>query len=71
MIRIMRGRTVRGIIQGDSVPQQFIPRLVDLHMQGRLPFDRLITLYPLEDINQACADAAAGRVVKPVLQMGI
>lgn len=71
MIRIMLGRTVRGIIQGDSVPQQFIPRLVDLHLQGRLPFDRLITVYPLEDINQACADAAAGRVVKPVLRMDV
>ena len=28
------GRMVRGVIQGDSVPQEFIPRLVDFLMQG-------------------------------------
>ena len=28
------GRTVRGVIQGDSRPRDFIPRLVDLFMQA-------------------------------------
>src|SRR5262249_34190920 len=30
------GRTVRGVIHGDSRPRDFIPRLVDLFMAGRL-----------------------------------
>ena len=33
------GRTVRGAIQGDSRPRDFIPRLVDLFMAGRMPLD--------------------------------
>ena len=60
------GISVRGIVQGDSIPHEFIPRLIDLHMQGRFPFDKLVTKYPFEKINEAIADQARGRVVKPV-----
>jgi aryl-alcohol dehydrogenase len=69
MNHILPGRMVRGIIQGDSVPHKFIPQLIDWYVDGRFPFDRLISYYPFADINQACADMAAGKVIKPVLQM--
>jgi len=68
MDRIMNGRTVRGIIEGDAIPDLFIPKLIDLYLQGRFPFDRLITFYPLEKINQAAEDMEKGRVIKPVLR---
>ncbi|MFD0683541.1 NAD(P)-dependent alcohol dehydrogenase [Actinomadura fibrosa] len=64
---LLMGRTVKGIIEGDAVPHTFIPRMIELWRQGRFPFDRLIQTYPLDQINQAEADAASGRVVKPVL----
>lgn len=64
-------RTVRGIIEGESVPDLFIPQLVELYRQGRFPFDRLLRFYPFERINEAAADAEHGRVVKPVLTMAI
>ena len=51
------GRTVRGVVQGDSRPRDFIPRLVDLFMEGHFPLDRLITAYDFAEINQAAADA--------------
>ena len=63
------GRTVRGVIQGDSRPRDFIPRLIDLFMGGRFPLDRLITPYRFADINQAAADATSGATVKPVLHL--
>ena len=63
------GRTVRGVIQGDSVPREFIPRLVELFMAGRLPLDRLVTRYDLADINRAAADATSGATIKPILTM--
>ena len=50
------GRVVRGIIQGESHPQEFIPKLVDFLMQGKMPVDRMMTFYPLLDINQAARD---------------
>jgi len=66
---IMNGRTVRGILAGDSVSDLFIPRLLDLYSQGRFPFDKMITYYPFEEINKAVADMEKGLVVKPVLKM--
>jgi aryl-alcohol dehydrogenase len=66
---IVKGSSVVGINQGDSVPRETIPALVELHRQGRFPFDELIKVYPFEDIQQAADDAAAGKVVKPVLRM--
>ena len=69
MNHLLLGRAVRGIIQGDSIPDIFIPHLIELYLQGRFPFDRLITFYSLAEINQACADSEAGDVLKPVLRL--
>lgn len=66
---LQHGRVVRGVIQGDSHPQEFIPKLVDFLMLGRLPIERMITFYPLADINRAVADAAGGTTIKAVLRM--
>ena len=67
---IMFGRTLTGVIEGDSIPGQFIPKLVALYKQGRFPIDKLITFYSLEDIEQAVQDSESGRVVKAVLRPG-
>jgi len=69
MSTLQAGRTVRGVIQGDSRPEQFIPYLVDLFVAGRFPIDRLVTFYELAAINQAVADAISGTTIKPVLRM--
>lgn len=63
------GRSIRGIVEGDTTPEVFIPALIDLHMQGRFPFDKLITYYPFEKINDAIDDAESGKTIKPVVRM--
>jgi len=66
---LQNGRQVRGVIQGDSVPQDFIPLLADHVARGCFPIERLITHYNLADINQAAADSASGKAIKPVLRL--
>ncbi|MGB8878394.1 MAG: NAD(P)-dependent alcohol dehydrogenase [Solirubrobacteraceae bacterium] len=61
------GKTIRGVVEGDAVPHQFIPRLLALHHEGRLPLEKLIRKYRFDEINQAVADAARGAAIKPVL----
>ena len=68
MNAILFGRTVRGIIEGDSVPDVFIPQLVDLWAQGRFPFDKLVRFYPLEKINDAVQASERGEVLKAVVR---
>jgi aryl-alcohol dehydrogenase len=62
-----RGIRLIGTNQGDGNPRQFIPRLVELNRQGRLPFDRLIRTYAFEELDVAAKDAAQARTIKPVL----
>lgn len=64
---LVRGWTFKTIIQGSSVPQQFIPRLVSLWQQGRFPVEKLTRQYSLQDINRAFEDSASGATVKPVI----
>jgi aryl-alcohol dehydrogenase len=62
------GRTIRGIIMGDSNPDVFLPKLVDLYVKGRLPIDKLVTFYRFDEINKAVEESLAGKVVKPILR---
>jgi aryl-alcohol dehydrogenase len=34
-----------------------------------MPVDRMMTFYPLRDINQAGHDSSTGATIKPVLRM--
>ncbi len=52
MTVLLFGRAVRGIRQGDSVSDSFIPQFLEFYTQGRFPFDRLIEFFSLEQINQ-------------------
>jgi aryl-alcohol dehydrogenase len=63
------GRKAVDVIQGDAVPQRFIPKLIDLYRAGRFPFDRLVKFYPFADINRAIADARRGDTIKPVVRI--
>jgi aryl-alcohol dehydrogenase len=66
---LVGGRVVRGIIEGDSIPSLFLPRLFSFWQEGRFPVERLMTFYDFDDIEQAAHDAASGDVIKPVLRM--
>ena len=61
---------MRGIHQGDSVPDIFIPQMIELYRQGRFPFARLLKFYDLANINQAMEDMDKGITIKPVVRMG-
>lgn len=64
------GKSMIGVIEGDSVPRVFIPQLIAFYKAGKFPFDKLIKFYEFEDINQAFEDSKSGVTVKPVLKFG-
>lgn len=65
----LEGRTLKGYIQGNSIPRLFIPKLVDYYKAGLFPFDKLIKVYKMEDINKAFEDVRNGKTIKPVITM--
>jgi aryl-alcohol dehydrogenase len=68
-VDLPEGRKTLGIIEGDAVPQIFIPKLIELYRTGQFPFDRLVKFYDFSDINRAIADAKRGDTIKPVLRI--
>ena len=63
------GKRVVGVLGGGGRSGQLIPALVELHRQGRFPFDRLVQYYEMGDIEHALADSKSGSVIKPILRM--
>ena len=63
------GKTLVGAIEGDAVPQVFIPQMLAMYQAGLFPFDELITTYAFADIEKAIADTQSGAAVKAVLTM--
>ncbi len=66
---MLNGRTLRGSVEGDSMPEEFIPQLIELWRGGKFPFHRLVTFYDFTRINEAVADTASGLVIKPILRL--
>lgn len=67
MAAMRNGWTFRGIIEGDSDVDGFLAELMDEYLKGNFPFDRMVTRYPFDKINEAIADQHDGRCLKPVL----
>jgi len=61
------GYKIKGITEGDVDPASFIPRMLDLHANGKFPFEKLVTTYPLSEINRAVTEQHEGLSIKPVL----
>ncbi|HZA78521.1 MAG TPA: NAD(P)-dependent alcohol dehydrogenase [Acidimicrobiales bacterium] len=64
---LIKGWEVRTVVEGDAVPQDFIPRLISLFQAGHFPFDQLVKTYPVERVNDAFDDSSTGATIKPIL----
>jgi aryl-alcohol dehydrogenase len=64
---LLEGRTITGSIVGHQAPAVLVPRVLDLHRQGRFPFEAMISTYALGDIDKAVDDVRSGAAVKAVL----
>ena len=62
---MLPGKAIRGILEGESVPDILIPQLIELNAQGRFPFEKLTKFYSLDQINQAAQDSEKGTRSNP------
>lgn len=63
------GKSMIGVIEGDSVPRVFIPKLIEFYQAGMFPFDKLVKFYRFEQIDKAFEDSANGTAIKPILKL--
>ncbi|KAF2635188.1 NAD(P)-binding protein [Massarina eburnea CBS 473.64] len=65
---LLDNKKLIGVIEGDSNPVEFIPKLVEMQMKGDFPIEKLCRTYPVERLKDAIQDLHTGKVIKPVLQ---
>ncbi len=61
-------RTLRGSYLGSSVPARDLPRFIELHRDGRLPVERLLThTLTLDEVNEGFDRLASGEAVRQAI----
>lgn len=63
------GKHIRGIVEGDSEPAVFLPKLFDFYAQGKFPVDKIVSFYEFSEINKAVHDSETGKSIKAVLRL--
>ena len=63
------GKSLIGIVEGDSNPKLFIPQLISYYKQGKFPFDKLIRVFEFDEINEAFDGSHSGKAIKALLKM--
>lgn len=59
---LLENKRLIGVIEGDSDPQEFVPKLVELQRQGHFPIEKLCRTYPVANMKEAIHDLHAGKV---------
>lgn len=61
------GKQIIGCVEGDAIPQRFIPDMIQWYRQGKLPIERIVKIYPVHQFKEALEDMRKGTCIKPVL----
>jgi Zn-dependent alcohol dehydrogenase len=64
---MVSGKQFIGVVEGDVVPQEYLPKLLNWVNEGKLPLDRIIKFYKAEAFETAIRDMQSGVTVKPVI----
>lgn len=63
------GKRIVGILGGEDTSDRLIGALAQLHLDGRFPYEKLVSPFGLDEVNEAIEASASGDVLKPVLRM--
>ena len=62
------GQGMKGALMGDVVLQRDVPWMLDLHAQGRLKLEEMVSkTWSLDQINEAIADTRSGAARRNVI----
>jgi Zn-dependent alcohol dehydrogenase len=64
---MISGKKFIGAVEGDVIPQQYVPKMIEWYRQGKFPVDRLVKLFKAEDFAKAIEEMHDGSTVKPVI----
>ncbi|KAL8286779.1 hypothetical protein RQP46_004307 [Phenoliferia psychrophenolica] len=60
-------KTWVGVLEGNSYPPEFIPKLIEMVADGQMPVKKISQLFPIADFQKAIDAMNNGTVMKPIL----
>ncbi|MFD0855130.1 NAD(P)-dependent alcohol dehydrogenase, partial [Actinomadura adrarensis] len=63
------GKRIIGILGGGGRSAPLIGALIDMYKQGRFPFDRLVSWFELDQVEEAIGASHRGEAIKPIVRM--
>ena len=64
---MISGKRLIFAVEGQVIPQQYIPKMIKWNREGRLPFDRLSKFFPAEQFMEAIHGMEDGTTIKPII----
>ncbi|GKZ27009.1 hypothetical protein AbraIFM66951_003932 [Aspergillus brasiliensis] len=64
---MVAGKQYMGVVEGDVVPREFVPQMIEWVKTGRLPLHEMVGFYQAQDYRRAITDMQSGKTIKPVL----
>ncbi|KAL2867807.1 NAD(P)-dependent alcohol dehydrogenase [Aspergillus lucknowensis] len=64
---MVSGRQFMGVVEGDVVPREYIPKLIRWVREGKLPLEKIVKFYQADEFQAAIQDMQSGQTVKPVI----
>lgn len=61
------GKSYRGVVEGESYPPEFVPKMVEWYREGRFPVDRIVKFFKPDQWQDAIHQMHTGEAVKPVI----
>lgn len=65
----MQGKGIKGYVEGNSIAKLFIPKMIEYYKAGLFPFDKLMKVYEMDQINEAFDDVRKGKAIKAIIKM--
>nr|RBR00341.1 hypothetical protein FVER53263_13838 [Fusarium verticillioides] len=65
------GKVIRGTIEGDAIPAEYLPRMVQWYREGKLPIDKLISYYKSQTLSCGGRKTTADAVQKQFAEPGL
>tara|TARA_R110001599_G_scaffold183999_1_gene377459 strand:- start:15108 stop:16232 length:1125 start_codon:yes stop_codon:yes gene_type:complete len=63
----VRAATMEAVSFGNADAREFLPHLLSWYAAGEFPVDRIVTVFPFSQLNEAVEAAIGGEAIKPVL----
>lgn len=64
---MVAGKQYMGVVEGDVVPREFVPKMIEWVKTGLLPLHEIVGFYQADDYRTAISDMKSGKTIKPVL----